>query len=158
MTEIIVRKYRKRDRAAVMRITEESFGGMCLDSAMENEFGPIAGTSWQERKRDGIDWDLRHRPEHVLIAEADGEVVGYMCTRLYYDYSIGHIANMAVSSEYQGRGVGKNLMRAALEHFRNCGMRYARIETLESNYKGRSFYPTFGFREVGRQIYYFREL
>jgi len=158
MGEIIVRKYRRRDRDAIMRITRTSFQDMCLDSVMERHFGRIAGTTWQERKEDGIDWDLRHRPEHVLVAEIDGEVVGYMCTRLYYDYSIGHVANLAVACEHQGKGVGKKLMAAALEHFRRCGMRYARVETLDENYKGRKLYPAFGFKEVGRQIYYFREL
>jgi GNAT superfamily N-acetyltransferase len=158
MSDIKVRKYRKRDRDAVLRITEGSFEGLCLDSVMERHFGPIAGTSWQDRKRGGIEWDLRHRPEHVLVAEEEGEVVGYMCTRLYYDHCIGHVANMAVAREYQGKGVGKMLMQAALDYFRQCGMRYARIETLEENYKGQNFYPSFGFKEVGRQIYYFREL
>ena len=156
--DIKVRRYRRRDRDAVLRITRTSFVGMCLDSAIEKHFGPVSNTTWQDRKWDGIEWDLRHRPGDVLIAEVDDEVVGYMCTRLYYDYSIGHVANMAVEREFQGRGVGKALMRAALDHFRNCGMRYARIETLEENYKGRNFYPAFGFKEVGRQIHYFRDL
>jgi len=158
MADLEIRAYHKRDRDAVLRITETSFNGMCLDSAMEKHFGPIAGTSWQERKWDGIEWDLRHRPDDVLVAVVNGQVVGYICTRLYYDYCIGHVANMAVAQEYQGKGVGKMLMRAALDHFRSHGMRYARIETLEENFKGRNFYPAFGFKEVGRQIYYFREL
>jgi ribosomal protein S18 acetylase RimI-like enzyme len=65
---------------------------------------------------------------------------------------------MAVASDYQGQGVGKILMRQALSHFREHGMRYARIETLEQNYRGQSLYPAFGFKEVGRQIFYLREL
>lgn len=158
MLDVKVRRYRRRDRDAVMRITEESFEGFCLDSCIEERFGPISGLTWQERKRDVIDYDLRRNPEHALVAEADGLVVGYVCTRLYHDYAIGHVANMAVAKEYQGRGVGKMLIRAALDHFRKCGMRYARIEALEDNYRARDFYLSFGFREVARQIYYLREL
>jgi ribosomal protein S18 acetylase RimI-like enzyme len=158
MSSITIRGYRKRDRDAVRRITEEAFTGFCLESCMSDQFGLIAGKTWQQRKWDGIDWDLSHRPEHVFVAESDEQVVGYICTRIYPDHYIGHIANLAVATQHQGKGVGKLLMQAALEYFRDCGMRYARIETLESNYKGRKFYPAFGFKEVGRQIFYFREL
>jgi ribosomal protein S18 acetylase RimI-like enzyme len=65
---------------------------------------------------------------------------------------------MAVAASYQGLGVGKALIGHALEHFRKRGMRYARIETLQQNYKGQKLYPSFGFTEIGRQIYYLREL
>jgi ribosomal protein S18 acetylase RimI-like enzyme len=158
MSEPTVRKYRRRDRPAVMRITEESFEGFCLDCNMEEHFGTIAETTWQDRKRAGIDYDLRRNPGHALVAELDGRVVGYVCTRIYREHSTGHVANMAVARDYQGRGVGRMLMQRALEHFRDCGMRYARVETLEQNYKGRKLYPAFGFKEIGRQVYFLREL
>jgi ribosomal protein S18 acetylase RimI-like enzyme len=158
MSEVVVRNYKRRDRDAVLRITDESFGGFCIDANMEAHFGQIAETSWQDRKRQGIDYDLRRNHDHVFVAEIDDCVVGYVCNRLYREHSIGHIANMAVARDYQSRGVGKALLRRSLEHFRECDMRYARIETLEQNYKGQSLYPLFGFKEIGRQIFYLREL
>ncbi|NIN10186.1 MAG: GNAT family N-acetyltransferase [Gemmatimonadales bacterium] len=158
MSEFTIRPYRRRDRRAILRITETSFEGFCLDGNIEDAFGPISGTTWQERKRAGIDHDLRQNPEHTFVAEADGEPVGYVCTRIYRTTRVGHVANVAVDRRYQGRGIGKALLRGALEHFRQCGMRYARIETLEQNYRGRSLYPSLGFEEVGRQVFFFREL
>jgi ribosomal protein S18 acetylase RimI-like enzyme len=156
--EIAIRDLRKSDAEDVLRITDESFEGFCLDSNMERQFGRIAGTTWQERKRESIDYDLQRNPEHAFVAEVDGQVVGFVCTRVYPDESIGHVANIAVAKQYQGRGIGKRLMQTALSHFRECGMRYARIETLEQNYKGQKLYPAFGFKEIGRQIFYLREL
>ena len=158
MAEVSIRKYRRRDRSAVLRITDQSFGGFCVDSNMEDHFGRIAGSNWQQRKRAAILYDLKRNPRHCLIAEEDDEVVGYCCTRIYKDLSTGHIANMAVDRLYQGRGIGKKLMRAALEHFRDQGMDYARIETMEQNETGKHLYPAFGFKEIGRQIFFFREL
>ncbi len=158
MDQCRIRKYSRRDRDAVLRITAESFEEFCLDWNIEQEFGPLADTNWQERKRAGVDYDLVRNPEHTFVAQVRGQVVGYVCTRLYRTTSIGHVANMAVDQDYQGRGIGKALLRAALKHFRDCGLRYARIETLEQNYKTRQLYPSFGFREVGRQVFYFREL
>jgi len=156
--QVLIRPYRRRDRESILRIAEQSFEGFCLDGNMEEHFGRIAHTTWQQRKRDGIDYDLRSNPDDALVAEVDGKVVGFCCTRLYRRYLIGHVANMAVDRDYQGRGIGKMLVRAALDHFRRQGMEYARIETLEQNYKGRRLYPSFGFKEIGRQVFYFREL
>lgn len=158
MSDVRIRKYRRGDREAVLRITQESFDGFCIDANMEEHFGRIANTTWQQRKRDGIDYDLRRNRDNAFVAELDGQVVGYICTRIYRDLATGHVANMAVAKDWQGHGIGKMLMRAALDHFRDCGMRYARIETLEQNYKGQQLYPAFGFKEIGRQIFYLREL
>jgi len=81
-----------------------------------------------------------------------------VATRIYSSVLTGHVANMAVRRRFQGMGVGKALMEAALDHFRREGMQYARVETLEQNFKGQRFYPAYGFKEIGRQIFYFREL
>ena len=158
MAEARVRRYHRSDRSAVLTITQESFGGVCIEANIEKKFGLIAGSSWQERKRDGIDYDLRRHARQAFVAEVDGKVVGYVSTRLYPGILVGHIANVAVSPEYQGQGIGKKLLAAALDHFRREGMRHARIETLEQNEKGCRLYPAFGFKEVARQIYYFRDL
>ena len=156
--QFVVRKYRRSDRDRVLAITADSFGEVCLEANMEAQFGLIAGTTWTERKQDGIDFDLRRYASHTFVAEAGEEVVGYIATRLYSNVLTGHIANMAVDRRFQGLGIGKGLMQAALDHFRQEGMQYARIETLEQNPRGQHIYPSFGFKEVGRQIFYFREL
>lgn len=155
--QITVRRYHRRDHAEVLRIAVESFRGVCMDENIENQFGPIV-QGWQEHKREIIDYDLTSNPGSAFVAEVDGRVAGFVCTRLYHQRSTGHVANLAVASEYQGQGVGKALMQAALEHFRGNDMRYARIETLEQNVKAQKFYPGLGFKEVGRQIFYFMEL
>ncbi|NLW50135.1 MAG: GNAT family N-acetyltransferase [Candidatus Brocadiaceae bacterium] len=158
MSEVIIRRYRRSDRQPVLDITEESFGGFCMEARVEEHFGPIAQMTWQQRKAGGIDYDLRCNPEHTLVAERDEQVVGYICNRVYRDQRIGHIANLAVALAHQGQGIGKMLISAALAHLRDCGMRYARIETLESNARGCKLYPSFGFKEVGRQVFFMREL
>ena len=156
--EIKVRAYRRKDRAAILEMTPRSFDGFCLHQDTEREFGKIGGTSWQEHKKMAVEYDPDRNPGDTLVAEVDGEVAGYACTRLHRFNSVGHVANLAVSPELQGKGVGKALMRAVLEHFKRHGMVYARIETLDQNYKGKRFYPSLGFKEVGRQIFYLMEL
>ena len=158
MSEVKIRNYRRTDCEAVLRVAEESFGGLCLDYNIEKQFGLIANTTWQERRREGIEHDLQRNGAHAFVAEGDGQVVGFVCTRILPEQASGHIANLAVAKDFQSRGIGKMLIQRALDHFRECGMRYARIETLEQNPKGQKLYPSFGFKEIGRQIYYLREL
>ena len=42
----------------------------------------------------------------------------------------------------------------AMEYFKAEGMEYVRIETLDQNPVGQRFYPSYGFKEVARQIHY----
>lgn len=74
MTEIIIRPYRPEDRAAVRTI--------CFDTGMMGEsiasqyadresFAEMFTTHFTDRE-----------PEHVVVAEKDGRVVGYMCAAL----------------------------------------------------------------------------
>ena len=156
--EIMIRPYKKRDKEQVLQITEESFEGFCIDENVEKQFGRVGDMRWQERKRDGVAYDLDAHPSDCFVAELDGGAVGYVCTRLYRHDGIGHVANIAIALQYQGMGIGKELLGAALRHFRQEGIDYARIETLEQNFKGQEFYPSIGFREVARQIYYFMKL
>jgi ribosomal protein S18 acetylase RimI-like enzyme len=156
--DVRLRRYRRRDRDAVLRITRESFAGVCLDHNIEQRFGTVQGTTWQERKAAGIESDLSRHPQDAFVAELHGEVVGFVCTRVYRATSTGHIANLAVSPEHRGRGVGRALVEHALEHFRGQGLSFARIETLEQNQVGQHLYPAAGFEEIGRQVFYFQRL
>ena len=60
----------------------------------------------------------------------------------------------AVDAEHRGAGIGRKLIEFALDHFRSLGLKYARIETLDQNPAGQKLYPSFGFREIARQIHY----
>ena len=89
-----------------------------------------------------------------LVAEVDGQVVGYVTTRLNRFKSIGQIPNLAVDPAYRNRGIASTLIQRALDYFREERMAFAKIETLAQNERGQSLYPKFGFVEVARQIHY----
>lgn len=141
----------------MLRIAETCFSGVCLDENIEGAFGEI-GAPWREHKRDSVDFDLTNNAASALVAVADGKVVGFICNRLYRSRSTGHVANLAVMQAYQGRGIGKALLRASLDYFRAQGMRHVRIETLAQNEKACRLYPSLGFEEVGHQIHYYKKL
>jgi len=84
--------------------------------------------------------------------------VGYITTTTDDRARTGHIRNLAVHPAHQSQGIGRALIAHALAFFRAKGLEYARIEALEQNERGRRVYGRLGFREVGRQVLYFRRL
>ncbi len=99
------------------------------------------------------------RPEvHMTVAEWRGEgqesgVVGYMVA-----WFIGHegeIANIAVSSGWQRRGVGAALLDEVLATGRAAGVDAIYLEVRASNAAAQALYAGRGFLAVGmRQRYY----
>ena len=158
--EITVRPYRDEDRERLKEITIAAFSlGASIDRRIEERFGVLNGVDWAARKRQAIDADCDAHPYGTLVAEAaDGTVVGYITTRLNHDSRLGWIPNLAIEPACQGTGVGRRLLRAALDYLRDAGMTHAKIETLASNERGQALYPSAGFVEVARQIHYVCEL
>jgi ribosomal protein S18 acetylase RimI-like enzyme len=63
-----------------------------------------------------------------------------------------------VHPNFQQQGLGRQLIDTALAYLKEEGMLYVRIETLEQNQIGTTFYPKMGFVEIARQIHYIRPL
>jgi ribosomal protein S18 acetylase RimI-like enzyme len=61
------------------------------------------------------------RDTHVLVAEIDGVLAGFVATTRRED-DLGEIHMIAVDPDHQRRGVGRALTRAALERLRTQGL------------------------------------
>ncbi|HUS79630.1 MAG TPA: GNAT family N-acetyltransferase [Armatimonadota bacterium] len=153
-----IRRFEERDRQRLHEITANSFRDASVHGKIEALYGKLRGTTWADRKMKDIDLDIETEPEGVLVAEIDGRVVGYITTTTDDDSGVGRIPNLAVDADYQGQGIGKALINAALDRFEQRGMEYAKIETLVTNERGGSLYPKAGFQEIMRQIHYFMRM
>ena len=153
-----IRPYRPADLAALKRITSEGFSGVSIDHGIEKAFGPINGHDWQWRKERHIDVDVARAASGVFVAEEEGKVVGYITTWQDPEAGMGHIPNLAVASTHRNLGLGRTLIEHALDHFRNCGLTHAKIETLAQNAVGNHLYPSLGFVEVARQVHFVAKL
>lgn len=155
-----IRPYRNEDLDRLKEITAICFDGVSIDRNIESAFGLINGHDWRFRKLRHIDADVQD--EHargVFVFETDdGDVAGYITTRLDRDTGIGWIPNVAVDPGQQGSGIGRQLMDHALQFMRTEGMEAAKIETLQQNDVGSNFYPSVGFQQVGLQIHYLMRL
>ncbi len=149
-----IRPYRPSDLETLKTITAICFDGVCIDQNIELLHGLIHGQDWRWRKKRHIDDDAAINAEGIFVAEEDGQIVGYVSTRVDTAAKVGSIPNFAVLPAYQQRGIGRKLLERAVAYLAAEGMHYARIETLAQNEIGAHFYPNFGFQEVARQVHY----
>ena len=149
-----IRPYQEADLDRLKEITVISFDGISIDQNIQRLHGIIAGKEWHWRKERHIDGDVQSNREGIFVAEEDGEVVGYITTRIDSDSKIGHIPNFAVLPEHQKKGIGMKLIETAFRYLIDSGMEYVRIETLDQNAIGMHFYPKLGFQEVARQVHF----
>jgi ribosomal protein S18 acetylase RimI-like enzyme len=149
-----IRAFKPADLPRLQAITVDSFEGVSIDRNIEERFGVVEGRDWKERKAHDISLDAEANPAGIFVAEEDGQIVGYVTTRLNHFKSIGQIPNLAVDPAYRSRGIASTLIQHALDYLRAEGMAMAKIETLVQNERGQSLYPRFGFVEVARQIHF----
>ncbi|MEV5428962.1 GNAT family N-acetyltransferase [Streptomyces sp. NPDC052701] len=94
-------------------------------------------------------------PADHLVAELDGRVVGYVRlgfpTSLASNAHVRQIHGLAVAGEARGRGVGRALVRAAVDRARAQGFRRITLRVLGHNAPARRLYESEGFVVEGVQ-------
>ena len=93
----------------------------------------------------------------TLVAELEGEIVGFVDARLdrshdpmHRDLVYCHMVEIAVSTRHQSRGVGAQLLQAAEDWGRGKGAEFASLEYLVSNTGAADFYQRrMGYRPAG---------
>jgi ribosomal protein S18 acetylase RimI-like enzyme len=84
---------------------------------------------WRERQYDDLAAVLDEEPQNVNVALKDGRPVGWACTRLHPEDSMGEIYVLAVAPQCQRRGVGRALMEHSFRAIRDAGMGMVMVET-----------------------------
>ena len=88
-------------------------------------------------------------PNHVIfVADAGGKIIGSTTLLIEQKFIhdgglVGHIEDVVVSKEYEGRGIGFRIMQAALDYAKSQGC-YKTI--LDCDDKVKPFYERLGFR------------
>lgn len=107
-------------------------------------------TPWS---RDAFVSEMKNVAARYLVAEKDGEVIGYAGAWIILDES--HITNIAVLREYRGQGIGRALTAGLLQYLSNLGAAYATLEVRKSNVVAQNLYVSLGFIKLGvRKRYY----
>ncbi len=86
---------------------------------------------------------------YILFACLDGRPVGTVALKAHAD-GVFELTKMAVTGECQGKGIGRRLLRAALDRYRQTGARTLFLESHSSLGPALHLYLAEGFRHVPR--------
>ncbi|MGW0532862.1 N-acetyltransferase family protein [Streptomyces sp. NPDC003032] len=94
-------------------------------------------------------FDDRFGPRDHLLAESDGRMVGYVKlgypTPLLANAHVRQIQGFVVAEEARGKGIGKRLLRAAMDEARRQGAVRITLRVLGHNTPARKLYEAEGF-------------
>jgi RimJ/RimL family protein N-acetyltransferase len=149
--EILVRPATPEDAASLAAVEVTSW------RAAYRGLMPAAFLDGLSEAEKTIDWHRNllkhgaHGRKRVMVAVGDARVIGFVRAGAIQDEGeVGLIYFLYVLSEYWGCGVGKALMRAAMDQLRDLGLSEAILWVLRDNQRARRFYEGCGWREDGR--------
>lgn len=96
----------------------------------------------------------------MLLAQAEGQLVGELSLRAISSRrAVSHVATlgMSVKSGWRGKGVGKELLGAALEWAPTAGIKRVELYVYVRNTPAIKLYERFGFEHEGRRRAFIRE-
>lgn len=88
----------------------------------------------------------------ILVAEIDGEVVGYtaLCRliKLQFSRRALDMEHVFVAEKYRGQGVGRAIVQAAMEEARRQGCKMVTVGTHPENKNAQDAYHAMGFEPM----------
>ena len=140
MKDILIRKATKSDLPVIGKLLAELINAM--DDTEGIDIGIDLKTCEQLLKDDN---------SHFLVAELKTTPVGFINftvrqTVLHRSPS-AMIDELVVTKEYQGEGIGKQLVLAAIDECRQLGYCEVEVSTEKTNVKARKFYKKCGFNK-----------
>lgn len=122
-----IRVMEDRDVPAVARLEEEAFS-----------------MPWSEQ---ALLESLHNGHSIFLVADADGEVAGYM--GLYTVLDEADVTNVAVFQKYRRQGIGRQLLASMMELAREQGICVMNLEVRAGNVAAIALYEQMGFVKLG---------
>jgi L-amino acid N-acyltransferase YncA len=101
--------------------------------------------TWEE-------WDATHLPQHRLVAEQAGDVVGWVAVVPYSHRAVYRGVgeeSVYVAARARGEGVGRALLEGVIESARKGGLWTLQAGIFPDNIASLELHRRLGFREVG---------
>ena len=83
----------------------------------------------------------------LLVADTGSKIAGYIVT-MDVDDTTGKIISFAVRKEFRGMGIGKMLLKRAIERLAGRGKKKIMLEVRVSNISAQNLYKKYGFKIV----------
>ena len=137
---IAVRHARESDAAGILE---------CLQAAFEPYRRDYTDAGFLDTVLDADALRARMAQMSVFVAARDGRIVGTIAATVL-DEREGHIRGMAVAPSCQREGVGRRLLRRALDDLTAAGCERATLDTTEPLTRAARFYESAGFSRTAR--------
>lgn len=121
------------DVEALLRVNNRAFGD-------HPEQGGWTQATFQQRSEEP--W---FEPDGIRVLDQDGEMIGFCWTKMHPG-PVGEIYAIAVDPDHAGRGFGRELVSAGLDHIRRAGANRAILYVDADNGSARGLYEHLGFR------------
>jgi len=148
--------------------TKEEFDSVIAfyDDVMERTPNVYQYALWQKGKHPTADGLKAYIEEGSLyLYKEDGQIVGAMAFPMYQgkdyhpvqwalplkDNEVAVIHIFAINPDWQGKGIGRQMVKAAIELAREKGRTTIRLETLAANLPAQRLYKSLGFQFRGQQ-------
>ena len=131
----MIRKIKIEDAEAIQRICNISLGySVSIERVM--------------RQIQKLSEDVNHHYVYVYEDEKLQKVVGFVHAEVYeslYSYSGLNILGLAVLPEFQGKGIGKELMHHLELNAKNDSVSFVRLNSADYRVEAHKFYESIGY-------------
>ncbi|MCD6502721.1 MAG: N-acetyltransferase [Thermoplasmata archaeon] len=140
---IVIRKVDESLVESFYRVYKEAYFRLGLEEYAYTTKSSIVGYFW---------WLINRDRDGFRVAEMHGIPVGFVaCDANWYskyegDY-VAEVHEIVVHPDYQGLGIGRRLMEAALNYGKSRGRKVSELWVGVENHNARRFYKRLGFEE-----------
>ena len=131
----MIRNIKIEDAEAIQRICNVSLGySVSIEIVM--------------RQIQKLSEDVNHHYVYVYEDEKLQKVVGFVHAEVYeslYSYAGLNILGLAVLPEFQGKGIGKELMRYLEVNAKNDSVSFVRLNSADYRVEAHKFYESIGY-------------
>jgi len=139
-----VRRYEASDRQAVLDLAPRLTEGVARWRPPAGVLAAVTGWVVEALERSA------ESGRFVYVAEVDGAIAGFVSGEERTHWSGEHelyVGELAVSTQYEGHGVGRALIDTVTDHARRLGLTTLTLDTGAANAPARAFYNRLGFEE-----------
>ncbi len=106
--------------------------------------------AWSEEMLSEV---LKSPYQWSILAEEEGKIYGYAC--LFSLFETAELLNIAVDTDYRGRGIGERLLTAIHDQAKERGAERILLEVRVSNAPAIALYKKHGYEKIAvRKNYY----
>jgi ribosomal protein S18 acetylase RimI-like enzyme len=151
LSAMALRKPRKSDASSIAAISIEVWIGTYLKRGVSAAFADFALNAFTSAKSEAL---ISDPSQFVLVSENQEGIDGFIRVTSGSKAPIDGCSEMEISTLYvqprhHGKGIGKQLLNAALQHCREKGIASVWLATNSENAPAIAFYLAQGFEHVG---------